>query len=43
MAGKLNLDKLDLEIIHHMMDDAEISYADLEKNCLFLAAQSMCE
>jgi Lrp/AsnC family transcriptional regulator, regulator for asnA, asnC and gidA len=31
MATKLNLDKLDLEIIHHMMDNAEISYADLGK------------
>jgi Lrp/AsnC family transcriptional regulator, regulator for asnA, asnC and gidA len=31
MAGKLNLDKLDLQIIHHMMDDAQISYADLGK------------
>ncbi len=31
MAGKLNLDKLDLQIIHHMMDNAEISYADLGK------------
>jgi Lrp/AsnC family transcriptional regulator for asnA, asnC and gidA len=31
MAGKLNLDKLDLQIIHHMMEDAETSYADLGK------------
>ena len=31
MAAKLNLDKLDLDIIHHMMGDAEISYADLGK------------
>lgn len=31
MGVKLNLDKLDLEIIHHMMDDAAISYADLGK------------
>ena len=31
MAAKLNLDKLDLQIIHHMMDDAEISYAELGK------------
>jgi Lrp/AsnC family transcriptional regulator for asnA, asnC and gidA len=31
MSGKLNLDKLDLEIIHHMMENAEISYADLGK------------
>lgn len=32
MVGKLNLDKLDLQIIHAMMDDAGISYADLGKN-----------
>jgi len=31
MAGKLQLDKLDLQIIHHMMENAEISYADLGK------------
>jgi Lrp/AsnC family transcriptional regulator for asnA, asnC and gidA len=31
MATKLNLDKLDLQIIHHMMETAEISYADLGK------------
>ncbi len=31
MAAKSNLDKLDLQIIHHMMEDAEISYADLGK------------
>ena len=31
MAGKLNLDKLDYQIIQHMMDDAQISYADLGK------------
>ena len=31
MAGKLNLDKLDLQIIHHMMENAETSYADLGK------------
>src|SRR5574343_1093010 len=31
MAGKLNLDKLDYQIIQHMMEDAEISYADLGK------------
>ena len=31
MATKLNLDKLDLQIIHHMMENAEISYADLGK------------
>ncbi|HEU4576240.1 MAG TPA: Lrp/AsnC ligand binding domain-containing protein [Chitinophagaceae bacterium] len=31
MAAKLNLDKLDLQIIHHMIENAEISYADLGK------------
>ena len=31
MSGKLNLDKLDLQIIQEMMEDAEISYADLGK------------
>lgn len=31
MSGKLNLDKLDLQIIQHMMENAEISYADLGK------------
>jgi Lrp/AsnC family transcriptional regulator, regulator for asnA, asnC and gidA len=31
MAGKLNLDKLDLQIISEMMEDAQISYADLGK------------
>ena len=31
MSVKLNLDKLDLQIIQEMMEDAEISYADLGK------------
>ena len=31
MAAKLNFDKLDLAIIHYMMEDAQISYADLGK------------
>ena len=31
MAAKLNLDKLDYQIIQHMMENAEISYADLGK------------
>ena len=31
MAGKLNLDKLDYQIIQQMMENAEISYADLGK------------
>jgi Lrp/AsnC family transcriptional regulator for asnA, asnC and gidA len=31
MAGKMNLDKLDLQIIESMMENAEISYAELGK------------
>lgn len=31
MANKLNLDKLDLQIIHEMMETAEVSYAELGK------------
>lgn len=31
MSTKLNLDKLDFQIIQAMMEDAEISYADLGK------------
>src|SRR5256714_11577045 len=31
MAAKLNLDKLDLQIIQEMMENAEISYAELGK------------
>ncbi len=31
MSNKFNLDKLDLQIIQHMMENAEISYADLGK------------
>lgn len=31
MAAKLNLDKLDYQIIHEMINDAGISYADLGK------------
>ena len=31
MNPKLNLDKLDLQIIQGMMEDAEVSYADLGK------------
>lgn len=31
MFAKLNLDKLDFQIIQEMMEDAEISYADLGK------------
>jgi Lrp/AsnC family transcriptional regulator for asnA, asnC and gidA len=31
MAGKLNLDKLDLQIIHEMLNNAEVPYAELGK------------
>ena len=31
MTAKLNLDKLDLAIIHQLMENAEISYAELGK------------
>lgn len=31
MSAKLNLDKLDLQIIQEMMENADISYADLGK------------
>jgi Lrp/AsnC family transcriptional regulator for asnA, asnC and gidA len=31
MGVRLSLDKLDLDIIHYMMEDASISYADLGK------------
>ncbi|HUM97060.1 MAG TPA: Lrp/AsnC ligand binding domain-containing protein [Chitinophagaceae bacterium] len=31
MTTKINLDKLDHQIIHHMMSDANISYAELGK------------
>ena len=31
MASKIKSDKLDLQIIHEMMENAEISYADLGK------------
>src|ERR1700709_981161 len=31
MSGKFNLDKLDLQIIQEMMENAGISYADLGK------------
>ena len=37
MAGKLNFDKLDMEILKQMMEDAEISYAELGKK-LFVSA-----
>ena len=35
MGNKLNLDKLDMQIIHEMMDNAEISYAELGKKLFF--------
>lgn len=31
MSNKINLDKLDLQILQHMMESSEISYADLGK------------
>ena len=31
MGAKLNLDELDMQVIHHMINDAGISYADLGK------------
>jgi Lrp/AsnC family transcriptional regulator for asnA, asnC and gidA len=37
MSGKLNLDKLDFQIIQEMMDSANISYAELGKK-LFVSA-----
>jgi Lrp/AsnC family transcriptional regulator for asnA, asnC and gidA len=37
MATTLNFDKLDLQIIHHMMNDATVSYAELGKK-LFVSA-----
>jgi len=37
MSGSLNIDKLDLQIIQHLMQDANISYADLGKK-LFVSA-----
>src|SRR6476660_3395131 len=36
-TSKLNLDKLDHQIIHHMMNDANVSYAELGKK-LFVSA-----
>jgi len=37
MGAVLNIDKLDLQIIQHLMQDANISYADLGKK-LFVSA-----
>ena len=37
MSAPLNFDKLDLQIIQHLMQDANISYADLGKK-LFVSA-----
>lgn len=37
MSSSLNIDKLDLRIIQHLMHDANISYADLGKR-LFVSA-----
>ena len=41
MGAKLNLDKLDLQIINAMMDNAEISYAELGKK-LFVSVRADC-
>jgi Lrp/AsnC family transcriptional regulator, regulator for asnA, asnC and gidA len=37
MSGKLNIDKLDIQIINAMMNDSEVSYAELGKK-LFVSA-----
>ncbi|MCB0740521.1 MAG: winged helix-turn-helix transcriptional regulator, partial [Chitinophagaceae bacterium] len=37
METSLNIDKLDMDIMHHMMDDAAISYAALGEK-LFVSA-----
>ena len=37
MSASLNIDKLDLQLIQHLMQDANISYADLGKK-LFVSA-----
>ena len=42
MAAKLNLDKLDLQIIHHMMENAEISYAELGKKLFVSGGHHSC-
>jgi len=38
MTSKLNIDKLDLQIIQVLMENADISYADLGKNYSYLVA-----
>ena len=40
MAGKLNLDKLDLQIIQAMMENAEVSYAELGKKLYVMGVPS---
>ena len=42
MSGKFNLDKLDLQIIHEMMENAEISYADLGKKLICFRGYHPC-
>ena len=37
-----SLDKLDLQIIQAMMEDAEVSYADLGKQFFVSGGPSMC-
>jgi Lrp/AsnC family transcriptional regulator, regulator for asnA, asnC and gidA len=39
-TGKLNLDKLDYQIIQAMMEDASMSYADLGKQ-LFVSGGTL--
>ena len=42
MAAKLNLDKLDYQIIYEMMETAEISYADLGKKLICFGRHHTC-
>ncbi len=42
MASKLNLDKLDLQIIQEMLQNAETPYAELGKNSLLAEELYMC-
>jgi Lrp/AsnC family transcriptional regulator for asnA, asnC and gidA len=41
-TSKLNLDKLDHQIIHHMMNDANVSYAELGKKFFVSAGNYSC-
>jgi len=42
MAAKLNLDKLDLQIIHEMMENAEISYAGIGEKTICFGGHNPC-